>query len=404
MKRLMLCFLIVALLLPLVGCQKKPLVVNETEPTATYDWMAGDSPVPNHRMGIVRHGVNLEDHAVSPTGIYFIPDVFTEEEGSRQRSDDTFILYVDNGGHCLNKLCGRNDCTHDNADCNAYLYKGSDLSYYHGKLYAVTGEGPWTRECKLVRMEPDGSGHVEMFDLLAFAKEEDGVFLLCRIISDGYCVFDLYGWEEQEDGTNREDWIGSYKFKLDGSMKEPELIEESPDILYQCGESLVTLTYKTINGIEYTNCSKIDIETEQQIYLTEHPGVPAWFGDQEAYYFMDGAIRRLIYATKEETVMVDTGLEGEYFCFSFPDCLVLASQDDEEKADRNLYFYNWAFELVDTVRLDYTISNRTQFALIAETVDRVILTNKFNGQPLYYINKSELGTGNVKLHAFQYSD
>lgn len=375
-------------------------VLNETEATATYDWMAGESPVENHRMGTIRYGTNLVDHAVSPTGIYFIPDVYTGQGTDQQLSDDTFLMYSDNGSSGFYKLCGRSDCPHDNSDCNAYLYRGSDLTYYQGKIYAVVGEGPHTKECKLVKMEPDGSQHETLLDLQDFAKDNNGDFVLCSFISDGYYIFVLYTWEEQGDGTYRETWLNTYKYKLDGSMKEPKLMADPPDILYQCGKNLISLTYEIVDDVEYKKCSVVDLETEKQTVLTEHPGVPAWFGEEDAYYFKNGAIRRFNYETKEEMIIVETGLEGKYFCFVFPDCLILASQNDEDGADRNLYFYNWEFELVDTVQLDYFFTGRTQFAVIAETVDRIFLTDEIDGKPLYYINKAELGTREARVHAF----
>lgn len=402
-KRVLCCFICVLMLFS-VGCNNTPSVLNEPEATAVYDWMAGDSPVPQQRMGVVRQGVNLGDYAVGPKGIYFIPDLFIDNGDNRQLSDDTFVLYADNGSGELQKLCGRNDCTHDSSDCNAYLYKGSDLSYYRGRLYAVIGEGAFTEECKLVRMKPDGSGHEEVLDILSFGKEHGAAFVLCSIITDGYCVFDLYDWEDHADGSYNDIWIGAYKFKLDGSMKEPELMEEAPEVLYQCGDIIVTRDYEIVDGIEQKISCDLNFETEEQTRLVEHPGVPAWYGEKAAYYFKDGTIRQMIYETKEEAVLADTGLNGKYYCFVFPDCLMLASQDDEEGCDRNLYFFNWNFELVDTVQLDYPMTSRTQFAVLAETADRVILTDKFQGDPLYYIEKSELGTGSVSLYQFHYSN
>ncbi|MBQ7344913.1 MAG: hypothetical protein IJW45_02490 [Oscillospiraceae bacterium] len=113
----------------------------------------------------------------------------------------------------------------------------------------------------------------------------------------------------------------------------------------------------------------------------------------------DGAILRLICADQIETVMADTGLEGDYYLFCFPDCMVLASKEDRE--DDILYFYDWAFQLVDQVQIDYPHEVPAQFLIVAETVDRLILTDSFRNVPKYYIEKSELGTGGAKVHAFQ---
>jgi hypothetical protein len=41
---------------------------------------------------------------------------------------------------------------------------------------------------------------------------------------------------------------------------------------------------------------------------------------------------------------------------------------------------------------------------VAETAERIILTNSTRGLPMYYIEKAELGTENAKIHAFQLPD
>ena len=97
-------------------------------------------------------------------------------------------------------------------------------------------------------------------------------------------------------------------------------------------------------------------------------------------YELDGSMNE-----QEKTVMADTGLEGDYYLFCFPDRMVLASKEDRE--DDILYFYNWAFQLVDQVRIDYPHEVPAQFLIMAETVDRLILTDSFRNVPKYYIEK-----------------
>lgn len=128
--------LIVLMLLPalVAGCQNESGLPEATrpedvEPTATYDWMAGESPVPNRRIGLTRVGVNISYHTVSPKGVYFMQEA--------QDSKDSYIWYTDHGADQMVKLCGRPDCDHNNEDCNAYIFDGSLISYYGGYLYAV---------------------------------------------------------------------------------------------------------------------------------------------------------------------------------------------------------------------------------------------------------------------------
>lgn len=400
MKMRLFPLLLAALLLVIAGCSSGNKETVDVEPTASYDWMAGESPVANRRIGVVRQGLNILDHAVSPTGVYFIPPVITNHGEYSATEDGNYIWYVENGSDRIIKLCGRADCSHNSADCNAYLYWGTNLSYYNGYLYAVSGEGAHRESCALIRIDPDGSNHTTIFDILRFTKENGGDYAHCDMIINGYCIFSLYRWEVSGDnvvGT----WMSQYQYKLDGSMKEPKKREGMGSISYQCGDVLLSLTEEAKDGKQCTTCWNLDIENETKTYLAEHPGTPGWFGEEAAFYFKDGAIVRLDYSLGEESVMVNTGLEGKYYAFFFPDCIILASKEDGDNTDRNLYFYNWDFQLVDTVALTYPYECRTQFTVIAETAERIFLSDTFvDGQPLYYISKAELGTAAVNVYAF----
>ena len=405
MKKCIVLSLFLIMFAILTGCGHQfASQVIETEPTATYDWMAGESSVSNRRMGVVRAGVNINDHAVSSGGVYFMHDLINVNDGVQIQSDYSIILYSDYGSNMVNSLCGRADCEHDNPDCNACIYQGSDLSYYQGYLYAVSGEGPFSEKCVLMQMLPDGSQHKQILDLSEFAKEQGMDFAMCDMIIDGYCIISLYAWVENAEGGIEGKFMQTYKYKLDGAMKEPARIENLGALLYQCGDHLVSLSEETDENGSYRAYWSVDLTSETKAYLTKHPGVATWVGKQESYYCKEGMVIRADNATGEETVVIDSGLEGEYFAYFFPECIVLASEGEGKEGDPNLYFYNWAFEHVDTVKLDYPISCGYQFAVMAETSERVILTDRMiNGKPLYYIEKSELGTGNCVVHEYHYS-
>ena len=88
----------------------------------------------------------------------------------------------------------------------------------------------------------------------------------------------------------------------------------------------------------------------------------------------------------------------------FPDCIVVASKEMGAGADNQIYIYNWAYELVDTIKLPFSGIAYDQ-SLIAETAERLIFTNDWTYRaPKYYIEKSELGTGNAKVYSFKLPD
>lgn len=404
MKKHKLLIILLALCLLCSGCQVETdksgktagTSVTDVEPTATYDWMAEESPVPNRRIGIVRVGISNAAHAVSPDGVYFL----------NYQSDGAYILYVDHSSDTVIKLCGRPDCSHKGIDCNAFITKGSKLTYYNGYLYSMAGSGS-EEEASLLRIDADGSNHVEVLNLLAFAKENGGDYMRCDLITDGICFFHTVHWVETEGDdpsytTIKGEALDYYYYRLDGTMEEPALLQ-SGGILYNCGNVTLSYSIEAKNDGMYGSYWSWDAKTDTLTYLTDHPGVPGYFDETQGYYFKDGQICRLTYATQKEEVLAETGLTERYVLISFPDCLVLASREDDETiADKNLYFYNWDFELIDTIAIEYAHSLRIERLVIAETAERVILSDD-GATPKYYIEKSELGTGNAKVHKFQFS-
>lgn len=405
MKRFARLLCLLSLCLLLIGCQtesepsinlpQKPNKPADAEYTVAYDWMAGESPVSTKRICSLRASVNNLYFAVSPTGCYYIQ--------STTGSTDSFILYLDNGTDTMIKLCGRPDCNHSNSDCNSYLYCGSMLSYHNGYLYAVSGANATAEQCELIRMEPDGTEHVTVLNLLAFAEAHDGDYVQSTLIANGYFVFSVYAWKNSGTGGLSGTWVETYVYKLDGSLGEPQAVDADGAILYNCGDVFLAYRNEAQNGGQYGSYWNWDPETDSTTYLADHPGQPGWFDEKEAYYFKDGAICRLTYATQSEEVMVDTGLEGKYYLFVFPDCMVVASSGIGNAPDNQLYIYNWAYELVDVVRVPNVTNVSTHFLLIAETAEYFFLTDKVNGAPKYYVSKADLGAEEVNVHTFQFA-
>lgn len=391
--------LVMALLLS--GCQGNPAGAEDQESTAIYEWMAGESPVPNRRIGTKRMGITNVDCAVSPTGIYIIPEVYVDlDEGRRGLAEGFYILYADHSSDTFRKLCGRSDCTHDTEDCNAWLYRGNGLSYYQGKLYAFTGGGAFNDEHKLIRMEPDGSRHKEIFDFQEFATEQGAAFAQAEMMVDGYCEFHLYTWHEEADGGMTDEWMKTYIYKLDGSWKEPRPLDAVGDPICQCGDMILALSG---GPVEY-KCWSMDLEEVTSTCLTDWSDSDIWYTDQQSYLFENGVFLYRDHDSGGEEFLADTGLKGNYRAFAFPDCILVASRDEGESADNNLYIYNWSYELVDAVELDFDYKYSASRTVMEETAERILLTDISSSSciPLYYIEKSELGTGNVQLHEYQY--
>lgn len=385
-RKLTVCFLLICVLL--LGCRAKtPDRSDNAEPVSDHGWISGESPFPEQRVGIDRGMLSNHAVAVSPSGIYAVSSPFPVY--------DSYIVYADNDSDTFVKLCGRVDCTHSTSDCNAYVYRCGKISYYGGYLYAVSGTGALAEKNEILRMDPDGTNRITVYDLSKFMERRGDGYLDSKLISRGYYIFKYTRVVDMGDGKLEAVFDGYYYYKLDGTTKEPVKLDTVGAPLYDCGDVLLTV------DADYRYYAW-DIEAGTETYLTGPIGVPAWFGEEACYYFKDGAIRRLVYATQAEEILADTGLGSDYCLICFPDCLVVASRGLLGAADSQLYIYNWEFEKIDTVQCGFLGSNGLEQLLIAETASRLIFSDDLNSGPKYYIEKSELGTGNAVVHEYTF--
>lgn len=402
MKKLIALVLIAMLLLG--GCGTNDLPDTTTAPTEAqpqYDWMAAESPIPVRRSGLLRAGLNTVPFDVTNDGFYYV-------SLRTNASPNSYILYSDNDSDIVIKLCGRADCTHDTKDCNAYVGETCfAISCWNGYLYAVYEEymeSIGNHNLILCRMNPDGSNRVVVRDLHQFALDNDLEFASYSLMTDGYLKFSIGHYEKQPDGSLQPETDEHYYFALDGSMAEPKMLESEVGSLYSCGDVILSLG-DAQHGAVYGGYYDWHPETDTATYLCDHPGQPGWFGETEAYYYKDGGVYRLTYATGTEEKLFDTGLTGKYYAIILPDCIIVANSDFQNLADKNLYIYSWDYKLVDTIAITYPLMcYMVDEAVVAETAERIILTNSTLGQPMYYIEKSELGTGNAKIHSFKLPD
>ena len=84
----------------------------------------------------------------------------------------------------------------------------------------------------------------------------------------------------------------------------------------------------------------------------------------------------------------------------------LAEEPELEATSKvpTLYIYSWDFELLEKVEMPHPVKIWTDNMLCGETEDRLILAAQLFGVPEYYIEKSDIGTGNVEIHPYQLPD
>ena len=179
-------------------------------------------PIPPLRTGLQRQGLSTRDHNLECTedGIYAVHNF-----------DDSFLLYADHGSDTFVKLCGRPDCAHTGADCNAHFYSCSNVCYYDGYLYAVEDAGGRAR---LYRLNLDGTDRVQITSSDEAAGKDGYGGLFAPTLSNGLFYFYLTRVNDNGDTEGV-----PFYYRLDGSMERPEQMDVGFPV-YSHGETLMT--------------------------------------------------------------------------------------------------------------------------------------------------------------------
>ena len=375
MKRII-CILIAVLLL--TACGNRSVSTDPAGASAEqieYDWMAGTSPISAARTG------RRETQAVQICNGFECTDT-----GCYWMCDPGYLFYCDHGSDEVILLCGRPDCDHNNLKCNAVFFNnldtGSNINWYNGYLYTVIGT-------TLVRMDPDGNNRVELFDPEEQIKSQVKGRRNFTIWNDIY-YFTFVTLDE-----NGQEIRQNYYVELDGDFSSMQETAAGYAILSDGGRCVV-------NNEERQYKQLWDTETNTLTDLTPSLG-GAFYGLEECWYIREGIVYRDVYATGETTAMVDTGLEGDLVLLCYPDCLVISSYGLSEEEfvvleEQFLYIYNWNMELVDTVSLGFPNAAGLPFPICGESPERFYLTDNMDMVPRYYIEKSEFGSGDVKVY------
>ena len=135
--------------------------------------------------------------------------------------------------------------------------------------------------------------------------------------------------------------------------------------------------------------------------------VSGYFNETGGYYIEDGVIRQWNYKTKEGKDLFDTGLRGNLILNCYPDCLVISETCSvEEQADTiSLWFYDWDYKSIGECKVSFEEARWYPIIVMSETEKRIILGDPVrNDLPIWYIEKSDFGTGTIILHEYHYPE
>lgn len=373
MKKKLFYLLCLFLLLLLIGCSEE--VVMESKASESYDWMSDNSPIPDRITGIDMQGEDNVQNGFecSNTGFYAMCN--------------GWLLYCDHGSDEIIKLCGRPDCTHTDKSCNAYFENGANVCLEDGKLYVTVNY------TDLVQVDLDGTNRITLLKAADFSetgsstKESPhiwgGIYNvgMGRLDEDGEYILDVYYAPLDTDGKSM--------------MKTSRFLPAQND-----GDAYIVSTTEEMDRLYWS----WDPETDEKAYLTQVHlwDRPGYYGEEEAWFIENGVVYHMNYAEGTTEPVLDTGLDGYHYLNCFPDLFVISDAmdfwDEEPPSDeQNLYFYNWDFELIGQAAIPWLWNQ----PICGDTPDRILLSSiAYEFIPKYYINKSDLGTGNVQVHEF----
>ena len=396
--------LALGLTLSLLGCEQSRRN-GETEPEGTAEpQVQADSAcfVPQERTGIREQYLAILGNSFecTDTGVYFM---------CQDMKGDSFLLYGDHGSDTLVKLCGRPDCDHRGQDCNAYFSTGgSSVCYYDGYIYVTTASGG---SVELFRLNLDGSDRVKVMDSSGANPGPGYSGTVDTMAWNGVFFFSL----SKIDKEGNEE-LKSYYYLLDGSMEE--LGERIPGIGgVSDGQQRIIVSEAQSGEPSQGGLYLWDPHTNETNYLVDVPYLcTGYWGAETSYYMQKGVVYQLNYADGSSQAVFDTGLKGECRLSCTPDYIIVSEHiptesELEEQPDLEftskvptLYIYSWDFELLEKVEMPHPVKTRTDDMLCGETEDRLILAAQLLGVPEYYIEKSDIGTGNVEIHPYQLPD
>ena len=400
------CIVLLLSVLLLVSCSRPSSDVSEPTTGTSYSASSipnlesgGNAPEPdNHelivpiveecrvsskRTGTKRQGVSVPTNGFecTDTGSYWMLD--------------NWLLYSDHGSDTVIKLCGRPDCTHSGRDCNAYFRGCSNICYYDGYLYTFGDDG-------LYRINLDGSDRLLVFDLPAFkvGLHENYKGRFSTKIWNGIVSFELTKLDENGDliGT-------SFYYKLDGSMETAKETDVPVDMMNTDGDTFIgCIGYKAVgDGWEYTyGIWDPATDTTTEFFRDSTWRSEDYYGSEAIYRIEDGVVYEYVYSTGVTDVLFDTGLEGTHLVRCYPDVIVVSDYSDDKTEDMNLYFYDWNFNDLGSVHIDYPFNSALHSVVCGETHERFMLSADVDYAPRYYIEKSDFGTGNITIHEYEW--
>ena len=308
------------------------------------------------------------------------------------KSFNEYLYYSKDGHMKYTKLCGKPDCSHNTKDCNAYIGI-SPIGYYNHKLYYFVRNTLFT-------MNMDGNEHKRVKTLYEGMDGHFGYF------HNGYYYFVIT--KGGSIGFSGNDDNNLYAVKVDDSSKPVILLTD--DIIKTItmfnlvGDNIYFFNYN-LGNFELYSYSMITKELMKLGNKWSTYG-SCYFDDKFGYCYLpnEGFYEYDIYG-KDLVNVKPVKFEDEGICsaFYYSDYIYLVHYCGEKPSHENqiLYIYDRKYNLVDSINFDKVVGKWSMGGFITDVGDYILYASDFNDKPDYYIDKSEIGTGELKFHKIE---
>ncbi len=321
---------------------------------------------------------------------------FLETEQVKYVLENKKIYFSPQGTDSFYLLCSRPDCSHTDENCNAY--GGAAIGWYDGRLYAATvgSGGP-----KLISMQPDGSGHRVVAELLSplYLNGQSGGtywFYFCG----GYLYYMIWPPSEEylptmartdlRTGATDQPWADTIDLGLLGGH------------VSQFADGKWYMAADLRSGEETRSCIlEADPEAGILTPILDNPGgVRAlWWRveDGTILYFEPGrGLCRCDWKAGEDRCLLERpGSENAECTFGLD--YIYYEDAGEGSSERTVTLYDRELHPVDSFQLP------ANWSYVTETADRIYYgTSNWGWHIRAYIDKSEIGTGKLSLHEVEY--
>ncbi|MBR4657121.1 MAG: hypothetical protein IKO68_11325 [Oscillospiraceae bacterium] len=317
---------------------------------------------------------------------------FLETEQAAYCLAEDKILFFTQENLTLSFLCGKPECTHNTADCNADA--GWELAYFDGKLYTVNGGNGG--EIRIISMDLDGTNHqvAATAEMPTYPNGSSGGTVIYKFLNEYLYCFIMPGENNYE----------AIAMRIDLRTKKTERLWEEQ----LSSDMFLTPMIQFSNGCLYCEVIRGDSkEYDTSIYC----------GDPEKNTFvqvMPNNGHAVLWQIRGDDILhfdKDTGFCKFHMTTGEDECLQPVPGDTERWGR-----YGWKYEYVVTTaeKGPYTTTiydekyepvwsfeHNAELTFLSETENYIIFGEYRDGYyPSIYLCIDELETGQPEIHKF----